>query len=198
MTSEAIQSENSTDTTGDVVARAARYYRMTRYLMFVILLGYGAWSLYDGFVSWPKQEAEFVQSQGKSGVHRSDMDILFNRVLGIALPPLGVLMLVSILYKSRGEIRLSGNTLTAPGHPAVPFDAITALDKRLWDKKGIAYVRYGLPDRGGQITLDDFIYEREPIDKIYKAIEAFVAPADAPTPPGFPVESDQTNNKAHD
>jgi hypothetical protein len=61
----------------------------------------------------------------------------------------------------------------------VPLDAITELDKRLWDRKGIAMVSYELPGGGGSGTLklDDFIYEREPTDEIYKRIEDYVAPS---------------------
>ena len=34
---------------GDVIARAGRYYRNTRYLMFLMFVGMGAWFAVDGF-----------------------------------------------------------------------------------------------------------------------------------------------------
>lgn len=40
-------------TTGPIVAKAGRYYRVARYLMTLLLIAYGAWSIYDGFYSWP-------------------------------------------------------------------------------------------------------------------------------------------------
>ena len=48
----------------------------------------------------------------------------------------------------------------------------------MWDRKGIAFVGYeGLDGRPGKLKLDDFIYEREPTDAIFKRIEDYVAPA---------------------
>src|SRR4051812_45547230 len=164
-----------------LVARAATYYRMTRYIMVAVLLGYGLWSIRDGFFAWPKQVAE-ARAAGKDILPHSQMDIRFNQVLGVLLPPLSILMLVMSLRKSRGEIALTADTLTAPGHPAVPLDAITAVDQRLWDRKGIAYVDYELPDRKGRITLDDFIYEREPIDEMHRRITNYLAPPEESAP----------------
>ena len=158
-----------------VVARAATYYRMTRYIMVAVLFGYGIWSIRDGFSAWPKQVAE-ARAAGKDILPHSQMDIRFNQVLGVLLPPLSILMLVMSLRKSRGEIAINGETLTAPGHPPIPFDAITAVDQRLWDRKGIAYVDYDLGAQKGRITLDDFIYDRDPIDEIHDRLVKQIAP----------------------
>lgn len=192
---------------GPIIARAGSYYRRTRYIMFVLLLGYGVWSIYDGFVGWPKHNQEWdridalqteaekagdeqkkqahIQAKAQLGERHSDFNVNFNRVVGVALPILAIVMLTVVLHRSRGEIRLENQVLTVPGHPPVPFAAITALDTRQWDRKGIAYVEYALPERKGRILLDDFIYEREPIDYIYDAIvrhlEAESGASGAPT-----------------
>src|SRR4051812_14839154 len=39
---------------GTIVAKPGQYYRNTRYLMTVLLVGMGLWFGYDGFVGWPK------------------------------------------------------------------------------------------------------------------------------------------------
>lgn len=170
-------------------ARAGSYYRRTRYIMFVLLLGYGAWSIYDGFYSWPKKNQDYYDKEAAAAIARGEdpakavnmekaphpgLDIPFNRAVGIAMPPLALLMLVMVLRKSRGEIRMDNEMLHAPGHPPVPFSAITALDARQWDRKGIAYVDYELSGAKGRILLDDFVYEREPIDAIYDAISRYL------------------------
>jgi hypothetical protein len=157
-----------------VAARAATYYRMTRYIMVVVLFGYGLWSIRDGFYRYPQENAA-AKAAGKDILPHPGLDVPFNQVFGIVLPPLAIVMLCYCLYKSRGEIRLDGQTLSAPGHPPVSLDAITAVDQRLWDRKGIAFVEYELPDRKGRITLDDFIYERPPIDEIHKRITDYLA-----------------------
>jgi hypothetical protein len=162
---------------GEVVARAARYYRMTRYFMVVMLFGYGIYSIYDGFYRYPKENEE-ARKAGKDMLPHPGLDVPFNQTFGVILPPLAIFMLFYCLHKSRGEIRFDGNTLSAPGHPPVPLENIAAMDQRLWDRKGIAYVEYDLGERKGKITLDDFIYEREPIDKIHDAIVKYMAPED--------------------
>jgi len=193
----------TSDASGPVVARAGTYYRRTRYIMFVVLFGYGIWSIYDGFVGWPKHNEEYNRIQSrvdeadragndklkvdtqeelrKHGEKKSDFNITFNRVVACALPPLSVLMLLYVLRSSRGEIRMENQTLFAPGHPPVPFGAIREVDTRLWDRKGIAYVTYSLESgQSGKITLDDFIYDRPPIDKIYDTIMAYLKGDSAP------------------
>jgi hypothetical protein len=159
---------------GTQVARAATYYRMTRYIMVIVLFGYGLWSIRDGFYRYPQENAA-AQAAGKDILPHPGLDVPFNCVFGIVLPPLSILMLIYCLRKSRGEIRLEESVLHAPGHPPVPLDAITAVDQRLWDRKGIAYVDYELPDRKGRILLDDFIYERDPIDAIHKQITNYIS-----------------------
>jgi hypothetical protein len=160
---------------GEIVARAARYYRWTRYVMILVLFGYGLWSIRDGFVRYPRENAA-ARAAGKEMLPHPGYDIPFNQIFGVVLPPLALVYLVYMLHKSRGEVRLSGQTLHAPGQPPVPFDAITALDQRLWDRKGIAKVRYELNGKAGQITLDDFVYERDPIEQIYTRVRDYVAP----------------------
>ena len=179
---------------GPIVARAGSYYRRTRYIMFVVLFGFGVYAIYDGFKGYPTHNRKFdeisrkidqaaneteaaaaKEELRKHGDKQSDFNVLFNKIVGLALPPLAILMLVWVLYRSRGEIRLENETLHVPGHPPVPFAAVTAVDTRLWDRKGIAYVEYTLPEGArGKFTLDDFIYDRPPIDAIYDALTAYI------------------------
>jgi hypothetical protein len=163
------------DPEGPIVARAGSYYRMTRYIMTFILFVYGGWSIYDGFYSWPRWPISHPNEQPKT-----QMDINFNRVLGMILPPLGILLLIRCIYNSRGEYRLEDGVVHIPGYPPVPLDKIHAVDKELWERKGIAYVSYELPPGtakaplkdNDEFALDDFVYEREPTDAIFTAIEA--------------------------
>src|ERR1700683_539965 len=74
---------------GDVLARGSAYYRNARYVLAAALLVYGVWSIHDGFFSWPDMNAKAVARDTALGLDpkppHSDMDILFNRVLGCAL-----------------------------------------------------------------------------------------------------------------
>jgi hypothetical protein len=185
---------------GDIVARAGQYYRNTRYIMCALLVGAGLWFGYDGFVGWPEhnrklaevkrqveqaeragdeQAAAAARTQlGKMSKEHSSDDIRLQKILAFALPPVGIALLAWALYNSRGAYRLSGNVLHVPGHPPVALDQITRIDKRLWDRKGIAYLDYEVQGHpAGRIKLDDFVYERKPTDDIYERVERAVAPA---------------------
>jgi hypothetical protein len=171
-----------------VVAKAGRYYRVARYLMTLLLMGYGAWSIYDGFVSWPHWTETHPLEKPKT-----DTDIMLNKVLGVVLPPMGLIILGWAIYSSRGEYRLENGVLHVPGHPPVPLESIHSINRESWDRKGIAYVDYDLSDSPapgrlengsksarGTFKIDDFVYEREPADQIFKAIEGSLLKGHAP------------------
>jgi hypothetical protein len=199
MTTTGTSEVSTSRSQGAIVARAATYYRMTRYLMVVVLLGYGLWSLYDGFYKWPMQNHD-AQAKGIEVLPHPGLDVPFNRVFGIVLPPLSIVMLIYILRRSRGEIRLDEQTLTAPGHPPITLDQVTAIDQRQWERKGIAYVEYDVGAKKGRVMLDDFIYERQPIDEMYEKIVAYVAPpeTDSPTSEALASESPATSESGAD
>jgi hypothetical protein len=182
----------------EIVAKAGKSYRWRRYLMVLLLIAGGLWFLYDGYVGWPahnrkldeveqmRNQAEAAHDQAKydalshqiSRMHArySHSSLFLQKLLGYTLPPIGMLFLIRMLYISRGAIRLKDDVITAPGHPPIRFTDIRELDKRQWDRKGIAIVKYEVAGRAGSLTLDDFVYEQVPTDKIYDRILAYVAP----------------------
>ena len=166
----------------EIVARPGRYYRNTRFIFVAAMLFFAAYFAYDGWVAWPR-EAAMHRQDPKTGAPHSDFDILLQKILACSLPPVALAMLARTLYNSRGVYRLRGDVLSVPGHPDVPFDAIRAIDKSRWDRKGIAYVEYEAGGRRGRLRLDDFVYEREPTDQIMERVEAHVAPTEAPELP---------------
>lgn len=123
------------------------------------------------------EAAQLQEQWAKSNLERSAhkphqaMDILFQKLCGIGLPILGILTLLWALYNSRGVYRLAQRTLSVPGHPPVPLDKVLTVDKNLWDRKGIAYVDYEINGVRGRLRLDDYIYDRDATDAIFKKIE---------------------------
>jgi len=158
------------DNQPDISARGATYFRLTRVGMLVLLVGIGAWFCYDGFIHWPADNAE--RARLRQEAEYTPTDIILNKALGIVLPPAGVFALAWGLWQSRGKIRLSGNILHVPGHKAIPLETIESMDTSRWERKGIAIVEYQ-PGDGSRRTfrLDDYVYERDPIDKIYEIVE---------------------------
>ncbi len=178
-----------------IVARAGSYYRNMRYLMTLVTLGMGAWFLYDGFIGYPGVNQKIVTTTEQRdaalaagnadeaaklskeltdlGKIHSDTDLLVQRVLGFGLIPSAFVFLGFILHRSRGQYRLENDTLHAPGHPPVALDHVISIDNRLWERKGIATLEYKNADgTTGQLKLDDFIYDRNPIDQIHAHVVA--------------------------
>jgi hypothetical protein len=164
--------------------------------MAALLLFGGAYFLYDGYKGYPKHNQELAALKRQLGeaeaagqqervaslnvklasMHKeySDHEIGLQKKLGFALPPIGIALLIWTFYRSRGQIRLTGQTLHAPGHPPVTFTEISDVDSKLWDRKGIALLNYKTAGgKQGTIRLDDFVYERKAIDAIYDRLRAF-------------------------
>ncbi len=172
-------------------AKAGSYYRNVRYVITAAVVVMGCWFLYDGFVKYPahseryaelQEQADVAEREGRDsdrvaaleqikeeGVKdHGDLSILLQKVLGMALPPLGIVLLVRWLHISRGTIRLDENdVLHVPGHPAVPASSVTNIDDGQWERKGISRVNYAVDGTSGSLKLDDFVYERAPIDAIH-------------------------------
>jgi len=211
MSPDAPQTQPPADTTAapTIVARPSHYwrdYRAKRLALSVMLIVFGVLFAYDGFVAWPRQnqriavlgrEIEEYRQNGndrkvseldaeRSHIKlRSDMDILMQKVLAFVLVPGGAGLLVWSFYQSRGQYRLAENVLHVPGHPAVPLDAITSIDKTRWERKGIAYLDYELPGGAkGRVTLDDFVYQQRPTDDMFAYIERYTGTADESTAGG--------------
>ena len=194
------------DPNAAVIARYGAYYRNTRYILALILVIMAAWFAYDGWVKYPagnrkaaelksqiaelerkNQDALSLREQLRGVKERSDFEMTLQKVLACALPLVGIALVAWAIYNSRSEIKLVGDRLSAPGHPEITFDDITALDQRLWDRKDIAYVGYEKGNQKGNIRLDAFVYEAEPIVKIYDRLEAFMKEDTEPSEPAPPV-----------
>jgi hypothetical protein len=174
----------SQPTTGDIVAKHSRSYRLKWVIMGIALLAASGWFAYDGYVGYPKENKKAHDeaiAQGKAPpekVHQ-DFDIVLQKRLAFGLIPAGLFVMGWGLYHSRGEYRLAGNTLHVPGHPPVPLDAIRAIDQSKWERKGIAYIDYELDGKTATLKLDDYTYERDPTDQIHERILKTVAPEEA-------------------
>jgi hypothetical protein len=184
------------DADDPIVARGATYYRVTRYIFSLVLLAMGAWFAYDGFHNWPRQnELHLLHVRDpvtypQDYTSRDSASIALQKFLGIALPLAGAGLIGWTLYSSRGAYRLSGDVLRVPGHPDVPLAGITQIDKSKWDRKGIAKLDYELPTgQRGRLTLDDFVYDRPPTDRILDVIEAKLGVSNGPDASAPPTEA---------
>ena len=182
-----------------IVARGAAYYRYTRYAFSALLLAMAAWFGYDGYVKYPRDNELHLLHVRNPAQYPDDYpthdptSILLQKVLAATLPFAGLGLVAWTLYRSRGAYRLDGDVLSVPGHPDVPLGAITTIDKSKWDRKGIARLDYELPSgHKGRLTLDDFIYDRPPTDRILETIETRLG-VTTPAPDASPPTSPETD-----
>jgi hypothetical protein len=177
-----------------IIARGSGEYRIRRYLMTLLLVAGGIWFAYDGWKGWPSENQQIhdlnrqMDEADKAGNHdlyesiksndltrktpHTDLDIRWQKILAVALPIGGVLFLIWTLFNSRGAYQLQGSTLSVPGHPPVQLTEITEVDGSKWDRKGIAYVHYQTAGGvSGKLRLDDFVYQQDPTDEIFKRIQ---------------------------
>lgn len=202
--------EQSTEIDKPIVAKAGEYYMRMRYFVALLLVAFGLYFAYDGWIGYPTLNAKHdeVELQKKQAEDRhddkqaaelferlkdikfhSDLAILLQKILAFALPAVGLGLVMWAKHNARGEIVLTADTLTAPGHPAIHLDQIVALDQRLWDKKDIAFVEYEVPPARGKIRLDAFVYQTDPIVKIHDRIEALLKEDAVPTVSNIQEES---------
>jgi hypothetical protein len=152
----------------------------------LLLIVMGLWFALDGFVRWPAEQERFERAtlaeQARMTKPHNDASILIQRALALSLTPLGLILLAWFFYQTRGECRLSGETLYLPGHPPIPLQNISELDKAKWDRKGIAYISYTIGDStiARSAKLDDFAYEQAPIKEIVNRIESHLQSAAEP------------------
>lgn len=197
-----------------IVAGPGKGYRIKFGIFAMLMIGFGAWFGYDGFVGWPanneklrtlKSERDEAVRRGETkrsddllvqmkavngGEERTGSEIRLQKILCFSLPPVGILLFLRAMKNSRGTYRLENQVLTVPGHPPIPLENITEIDRRLWDRKGIAYISYDLgPSQQGTLRLDDYFHDRPPTDEIFKRVEAFVSGEPSSSPPTEPEES---------
>ena len=178
----------------EIVAGPDSGYRWKHLLLAVGAIVFGCWFGYDGWVKWPAENREIEKVQRDKDIaeearqadkvneaaekltklkRHTETDLLIQKLLATVLPGFGIFWAVWTLRETRGQLRMVGNTLEAPGHPPITYENIRRIDKRKWDRKGIALLHYehGDPPQPGILKIDDFAYERKPADEILERIE---------------------------
>lgn len=78
-------------------------------------------------------------------------------------------------YMARGTwIEGDENSINSSWGQSFKFENVQSINKRKWEDKGIAKVRYEEDGRVQTFVLDDFKYQRKPMDTIVRWLEAKV------------------------
>src|SRR5438552_9148881 len=151
------------DPTTELVAEPAPGYRWKHMILSVGLIVFGLWFAYDGWVRWPNENAraDQVQRDKEKANQEHDsakveqlakeleqlsrhtpMDLLIQKLLALALPAAGLFWGIWTMRETRGVYHMTADTLEVPGHPPITYDDVRRIDKRKWDRKGVAFVHY--------------------------------------------------------
>ncbi len=163
-------------------------------------IGFGLYCLYDGYVAWPNQQVrakEFIKFKeehkalepleianrwkayaakknwptGNPGEPKKDYEITLQFVMAGVTGAVGLIFAVQLLIWRGRWIEVNDTTITSNRGHQFQLEEIVTLDKKKWDKKGIAKVNYQTGGKNGQLVLDDCNYERETTQKILRYIE---------------------------
>jgi hypothetical protein len=104
-----------------------------------------AWSTYAAANKLPE----------KLPKHRSPGDLSGQRTIGGIFMAFGLSFIGWVLLQHRKSVRAEGDVITGADGETVHLDSIVEMDRRKWDKKGIAYAIYEANGKRRRLCLDD-------------------------------------------
>jgi hypothetical protein len=170
---------------GVVEAKISLSWGVRMLIAGVAFVGFGVWSLYDGQVKYPKVEAafqeffaedrleEWVSFAGEKGWKKewkkeadtgrahvySQWDIRTQFIMAAACLPIGLGILLRLVLTVPRRMEADEEGFTATDGTRIPYPAITSIDRRKWDRKGIAVVHYEIDGVPAKTKIDDWIFK---------------------------------------
>ena len=154
-------------------ASVSRQWVVRMVITSVLFIGFGLWCIYDGTVTYPRGNAAIkafkslqqedrmeeypalAQQQGwpEDPSHaelKSEWDIRTQFIMAAPCLLIGVASLVRILLSTGRTMATDESGFQTLKGRRVPYDRIRRIDKKKWDRKGIADVFYE-PDSGNDL-----------------------------------------------
>lgn len=198
-------------------ATISKGYRWRLGLIGLALALFGLYFFYDGAIGYPKKQAKQIKMQNtyqqlaesggpqwqkkwvqtandngwpvdKPGEPMSEWDINAQFFYGTPCFLVGVWFCIAYV-RAGGRYVLANDTgLETNGGVVVPWDAVTGVDDSRWKAKGIAYVQYNKDGQAGRILLDDWKFDREPTEQIFKRVQKHLGKDEPEGPDDQPAE----------
>jgi hypothetical protein len=176
-------------------------YRWRLVLITIVMLGFGAYCVYDWQIGYPKKVemyetykqieadhptdypqrwSEYAAQKGwdtRTPKRKTDRDVFTQLLMAIIVIPIGLFFAFKLVRESGRWVAMDEHGLTARGGVEASWDQVTGLDESRWKTKGIAYAQYN--DGQGntkKLLLDDFKMEREPTKAIVDRVREQVDP----------------------
>jgi hypothetical protein len=194
-------------------------YTLRFLLMGAAICGFSLWSLYDGLIKYPREQARALAYEKLLHDHKenewdsvaidngwsngipqeSKSEEEFRNSVGmqyamaILTAVIGLPMLLLALKSYGNWVESTDSGITSSWGESFNFDQVLQVDKKRWPKKGIAKVTYQDGDNTRRFVLDDFKFERPTMDQILYELEQRIDPEKivngSPEPP--PAEPEQ-------
>jgi hypothetical protein len=164
-------------------------------IMFVATLIFAAWFAYDGFVGYPKDNADLAEKE-KPPAHSRE-DILTQKIGACAFIALALLATVHLVRVLRTRIVLDDDGMRYNSRPTIGWGGMIALDSRLYESKGFVDLVYSTAGGEQRQRLDAYHVGRfeEIIDAICER-KGFVNPLPEPDVRGPAVEPEGEDEDA--
>jgi len=175
-------------------------YRWRLVLITFIMLGFGAYCVYDWQVGYPlKVEQYQTYNEIKEQHHdypqvwkalteekgwankvpgrKTSQDVFTQLLMALITVPLGLFFLFKLVKENGRWVAMDEQGLTASGGHTIPWESIKSLDEAKWKTKGIAYVHYtDANSRERKVLLDDFKQDREPVKQMVTQVQELLNP----------------------
>ncbi len=174
--------------------------------------GIALWFLYDGAITYPRQRERALAYQKLKeeerlgewqehanqrawptedpGKPKTEIDIYFQLTIA-SMAGLGGLAYAFLALRARGKwIEVNESRLCTSWGRQFEFGQIVSLDKKKWQSKGSARVKYQEAGRKRRVVLDDWKYGTEPTRAILRAVEASLDASQIVGGPPEPVSED--------
>lgn len=156
--------------------------------MLIVAVGFtafGCWCLYDGLIRYPRINAELEQAPAlvaadamQDQEHKTDADIRMQFIMAGGCFGFAAFLALRVLWASRRQLAADDVALHAINGDVVPYEHVLGIDKRRWDRKGIAVVRYRTNGRVRRTRIDDWIFKGG--DAVLAEVERHAGPEDGP------------------
>ena len=120
------------------------------------------------------QHDAFLKTQGITSVPRfrkRSIDVMLQFIMLGVTCPFGLIFAIAFARTFGRWIASDATGLTTSWGQHITYDAIRRLNKGRWAKKGIAVVHHD----GGKLVLDDWKFERQPMDQIVEEVESHIS-----------------------
>ena len=137
-----------------IEAPLSKFKKQNFMLIIALLIGFGGWFAYDGYIN-----PTFIEKHTVDGV--PDSTLQFNRKAPPVMIAAGVLLGVYLLT-IRGKKLIAEEKELISGKAKIPYDAIEKINKTHFDKKGVFTLTYTENGQTKDLKFSDRVYDNLP------------------------------------